>query len=345
MIHESIVELLAFARRFSFNAFLLPVIATTVLAPITFPSASTAVELPRIAAGFSHSVVIKNDGTLRAWGSNNAGQLGDGSNTNRNFPVSVSGLSGIVAVSAGAQHTVALLSNGTVWAWGANDLGQLGNGTTANSNVPVMVHGASGIVFIAAGLNHTVALRNDGSVIAWGDNSQGQLGAGGMKKALSPVSVSISGVAEVAVGDYHSYALKADGSAWVWGARMHGSSTAKNSFDLAPVPLSKWSDRLVREVKTIDVPSTGEKVYVISNLMHSVMLRSNGDVYTAGSGMGKLGGKSDFGSMSKVEWAGGVTADITPDSALFAGGKWRITVGSGMRVVTLSQGYPLTTIV
>ncbi|VAX16474.1 BNR repeat domain protein [hydrothermal vent metagenome] len=343
MVLDSLLKVLAFARGSFFNAFLSPVIAMAVLATIAFPSTSLSLELPRIAAGFSHSVVIKNDGTLRAWGSNNAGQLGDGSNANRYFPVSVSGLSGsVVAVSAGARHTVALLANGTVWAWGANDMGQLGNGTTANSPVPVMVHGASGVVFIVAGLNHTLALRNDGSVIAWGDNSQGQLGAGGMKMAISPVSVSISGVAEVAVGDYHSYALKADGSAWTWGAKMHESATKKSAFNLAPVALSRWSDRLVHEVKTINIPGTGEKVYVISNLMHSVMLRSNGDVYTAGSGMGRLGKKSDFGTMSKVEWAGGVTAHITPDSALFAGARWRVNGGEwhagGDTVSGLSTG-------
>ncbi|HEY83165.1 MAG TPA: RCC1 repeat- and reductase domain-containing protein, partial [Dehalococcoidia bacterium] len=87
-----------------------------------------------------------------AWGLNDYGQLGDGTNTNQKIPVLVSNLSGITAVAGGRWHSLALRSDGTVWAWGRNDFGQLGDGTNTNQNTPVQVSNLSGVVAIAAGL-------------------------------------------------------------------------------------------------------------------------------------------------------------------------------------------------
>jgi alpha-tubulin suppressor-like RCC1 family protein len=83
---------------------------------------------------------VKSDGTVWAWANNDAGQLGDGTTTNRYSPVQVTGLSGVVAIAGGGAYSLAVKSGGTVWAWGDNGYGQLGNGTTNdNSTVPVQV--------------------------------------------------------------------------------------------------------------------------------------------------------------------------------------------------------------
>ena len=82
-----------------------------------------------IAGGDFHTVALKSDGTVWAWGYNDEGQLGDGITTGRTTPVQVSSLSGVTAIAAGYRHTVALKSDGTVWAWGYNEYGQLGDGT------------------------------------------------------------------------------------------------------------------------------------------------------------------------------------------------------------------------
>ena len=96
-------------------------------------------EAVKVAAGSGFSAVLKNDGTVIAWGRNNFGQLGDGTTTDRNAPVPIGSDTNWVAVASGGYHTVALKSDGTLWAWGQNNFGQLGDGTTTQRNSPVPI--------------------------------------------------------------------------------------------------------------------------------------------------------------------------------------------------------------
>ncbi|MFN8513450.1 MAG: choice-of-anchor D domain-containing protein [Thermomicrobiales bacterium] len=115
-----------------------------------------------IAAGQYHSLALKNDGTVLAWGSDASGQLGDGtvgSPTSRATPQAVTGLSGVSAISAGEFHSLALKTDGTLRAWGGDDQGQLGDGTIGPNNpTPAVVPGVNGAVAIAAGHRHSLAL-------------------------------------------------------------------------------------------------------------------------------------------------------------------------------------------
>ncbi|MFP2913744.1 RCC1 domain-containing protein, partial [Pyxidicoccus sp. 3LFB2] len=105
----------------------------------------------RVAAGYHHTLALKTDGTVWAWGNNTDGQLGDGTNTPRSTPVQVQGLTGVVAIAANDFDTLALKADGTVWAWGNNSYGQLGDGTAPNDrSTPVQVQGLTGVVAIAA---------------------------------------------------------------------------------------------------------------------------------------------------------------------------------------------------
>ena len=92
-----------------------------------------------VAAGRSHSIAIKDDGSVWTWGYNGYGQLGDGTWTNRYTPVQVSGLSNVVAIAAGSFHSLAVKDGGSAWTWGYNAYGQLGDGTTTDSYTPVQV--------------------------------------------------------------------------------------------------------------------------------------------------------------------------------------------------------------
>jgi probable HAF family extracellular repeat protein len=166
-----------------------------------------------VAASNGHSLALKSDGTVWAWGSNFAGELGDGTTTDRYTPAPVTGLSGVVAIAAGAGHSLALRSDGTVWAWGYNYSGQLGSAVnvgTANANpVATQVAGLSGVVAIAGGGAHSLALTADGTVWAWGGNSSGQLGDGTENQRSTPMPVTnLSGVAAIAAGNAHSLAIR-----------------------------------------------------------------------------------------------------------------------------------------
>jgi alpha-tubulin suppressor-like RCC1 family protein len=189
----------------------------------------------------SHSLALKSDGTVWAWGMNSSGQLGDGTTTQRTTPVQVLGsggvgfLTGVSAVAAGNAHSLALKSDGTVWAWGTNGSGQLGDGTNTQRTNPVQVLGSGGVGFltgvsaVAAGTQHSLAVISDGTVWAWGSNLRYQLGDGTNTQRTSPVQVKgpggvgfLTGVSAASAGSLHSLALKSDGTVWAWGFNGNG---------------------------------------------------------------------------------------------------------------------------
>jgi alpha-tubulin suppressor-like RCC1 family protein len=161
-----------------------------------------------IAAGDRHSLALRGDGTVAAWGANADGQLGDGTSTRGATPVTVTGLTAVVAVAAGGHHSLVLRTDGTVAAWGANADGQLGDGTTTRRATAATVAGLDDVIAVAGGSFHSLAVRADGTVAAWGWNSHGQLGDGTTTNRVAPITVTgLTDVRAVAGGDWHSLAL------------------------------------------------------------------------------------------------------------------------------------------
>ncbi len=204
-----------------------------------------------VAVGYFHSLALRGDGTVWAWGINDHGQLGTGAGgADSSVPVQVTGLTNVTAISVGVQHNLALKSDGTVYAWGLNNNGQLGNGASgsADSFVPVPVSGLTNVKAIAAGKFHSLALKMDGAVLAWGYNVFGQLGTGTTTDSSVPVVMPRTGhVRAIAAGGDNSYVLADDldpdfnGDGvhdLAWQNTLNGDATA---WYLADVPNSPGS--------------------------------------------------------------------------------------------------------
>jgi alpha-tubulin suppressor-like RCC1 family protein len=186
----------------------------------------------QVAAGRTHNLAVRSDGTVTAWGLNDHGALGDGTTTDRSTPVQVSGLSGVITqVAAGEAFSLALRSDGTVWAWGRNDRGQLGRGTTSSGElVPARVAVLNRVTKISAGRDFALALRSDGIVFAWGANRFGQVGNGAASFSPVTVPVKVVGLAQVtgiSAGSDSALATEASGisavtSVWAWGNNDDG---------------------------------------------------------------------------------------------------------------------------
>ncbi|MHB8513293.1 MAG: RCC1 domain-containing protein, partial [Actinomycetota bacterium] len=254
----------------------------------------------QVAAGNDHSLALKSDGSVWAWGHNNFGQLGNNSTTDSYVPVHVSGLANVVAIAGGVGHSLAVTSDGSVWAWGDNAIGQLGNGSTTNSSVPVRVSNISGVVSVAGGDGHSLALKSDGSVWAWGRNNEGQLGNNSTTNSSVPVAVSglsqIFGIVAIAAGGNHSLALQADGTAIAWGYNGDGElgngSTTNSSV---PVTVSNLSN----------------VVAIAAGAEHCIAVKSNGTAFAWGlNAIGQLGNGSTTDSNVPVQVSGltGATA-------------------------------------
>ncbi len=227
-----------------------------------------------VAAGIGHSLALRADGTVWAWGANYDGELGDGTLTNRPTPVAVSGLSNVIAVAANGEHSMALKSDGTVWGWGNNQSGQIGDGTTTRRRTPVAVSGLTGVVAIAAGRQHSLALKADGSLWAWGQNTSGQLGDGTETHRYTPVAVTVmSDAVSVAAGEYFTVAVKADGTVWTWGENYYGQ-------------LGNGT----RSRNTTAVPGLTGAVTAGAGCHHTLVVEQGGGVWAFGhNALGQLG--------------------------------------------------------
>lgn len=201
--------------------------------------------LTDLSAGSEHTCAVIDDHTVRCWGDNRSGQLGDGTTTSSVQPVTVPGLTTVLTVVAGHEHTCAVLEAGTAVCWGNNGNGQLGNGTKTDSLTPVPVMGLSGIRSIHPGVATTCALTIAGRVYCWGRG--GELGDGTVNEALTPRMISsLANVAQLSVSsnggrstNIHVCGVRVDGSAFCWGANDDGQcGNGQQGIATTPVEVS-----------------------------------------------------------------------------------------------------------
>ncbi|AEI45360.1 hypothetical protein KNP414_06841 [Paenibacillus mucilaginosus KNP414] len=275
-----------------------------------------------MAAGGSHRLAIKQDGTLWAWGANHDGQLGLGNFSDPvTAPVQVSDLKDVVAIGAGNVNSYAILKDGSVWSWGDNTDGQVGDGSVTerqtgsgeltdnkNRNRPIQLSELKGIVSLTGDFAASYALQSDGSLWGWGFISvpyqttpkkltgwseltgiatgyTGELI--GVKRdgtvhigRSRPVKVpGIDQVKSVATSPGAFYALREDGSVWAWGHNYWGEmgdGTTDSRTKPAPVPNMK-------DVVELQATQNGP-----------VYLKKDGTVWTHGSGRGASLGNGSY---------------------------------------------------
>ena len=179
----------------------------------------------QVSAGGYHSLGLRADNTLWAWGSNNFGQLGNNTTVNTSSPISVIGYTDWTQISAATNHSLGLRSDGTLWAWGTNFAGVLGDGTTTARSSPVSVIGGfTDWTQISASGNFNFAIRANGTLWGWGFNTIGYLGDNTNISKRSPVSVvgGFNDWVQVSAGGSHGLGLRANGTAWTWGSGANG---------------------------------------------------------------------------------------------------------------------------
>lgn len=196
----------------------------------------SALELLSVGAGGSHSCGVTPEKTVKCWGYNLSGQLGDASNTTKKYPVDVQGLTDVKSLSVGFQHNCALTEDGRAFCWGHGGNGRLGNGTVGSRNIPTEVSVISGqIDSISASNSHTCAIINNGDLYCWGANSAGSMGMGVTGGYTTPTKTTMPvGAKMVAAAMQNTYVVGVDGSVYAAGSNANGAMTSEyisqNSF-------------------------------------------------------------------------------------------------------------------
>ena len=258
------------------------------IGPVAVPGLRTATT---VAAGYRHSCAVLADGSIRCWGHNGFGQLGNDkpdAQVQTNVPVQVEEIGAAVGISAGKRHTCAIAADGELWCWGQNNSGVLGIGQpeheVSRRTVPTRVAGIDSVIAVSAGNNHTCAVSDDGRVYCWGHNFSGQIGDGNEGEQASPRirPHPVPGLRAVAVatGQFFSCAALTDGSVKCWG---------ENACRNAICP----SDAATNSTTPTAIPGIDTAVDVASGLHHTCARLEGGRVRCWGvDDSGQLGGEA-----------------------------------------------------
>jgi hypothetical protein len=212
-----------------------------------------------IAGGGGHSLGLKSDGSIVAWGSNEVGQISVPS-PNTDF----------AAVTAGGNHSLGLKSDGSILAWGHNDYDQT---AVPSPNAD--------FVAVAAGWEHSLGLKSDGRIVAWGRNYHGQTAV------PSPNTDFVA----VAAGMDHSLGLKVDGSIVAWGRNDSGQTAVPSPNEDFVAVAAGWEHSLGLKSDgsivcwsadgagqvPVPLPNT-DFVAIAAGAYHSLGLKSNGSI-------------------------------------------------------------------
>jgi len=298
------------------------------------------------ATGGPHTVTIGTDGSLRGWGNNLSGQIGDGTTRNRNEPVQIGTDTDWASIKTGNLFTVAVKKDGSLWAWGENCWGQLGDGTKHNRRTPIQIGTDKNWASVSAGIAHVAAIKTDGSLWTWGWNAFGQLGGNDtadfrntpakMGNDTDWESVSADGISTEAVkkdgsawkwgidketldsSGSHTVAIRTDGSLWAWGDNFSGQLGDGTTRDRQiPVQIgtgTDWASASTGKVHTIAIKTDGSLWAWGSNFNGQL---GDGTKRAYRSRPVRIGTDNDWASMNAHGWH---TVALKTDGSLWAWG-------------------------
>ena len=298
----------------------------------TFTQVTTNInnDVKQLACGYSHTFILKNDGSIWGWGNNAGGALGLGDNTNRNTftQVTTNINNDVKEIACGDNRTFILKNDGSIWGCGYNYYGELGLGDTTSRNTFTKVTtNVNDIKQIVGGGTHTFILKNDGSIWSCGKNDWGQLGLGtsdtNAHSTFTKVTTNINNdVKEVSCGTEFTFILKNDGSVYSCGGNGSGQL---GLGDTASRPtFTKVTTNINNDVKQIACGNG-----------HTVILKNDGSVYSCGgNGSGQLGIGIGGANTNKSTFTK-VTTNINNDVK-------QIACGNGHTVILKNDGSVLS---
>lgn len=190
------------------------------------------------AAGDWHTIALKADGSLWAWGGNVDNQV-------RSSPVRVGTDTDWAQISSASGHNMAIKADGSLWGWGGNTYCQLGDGTTEHKSTPVRIGSDNDWLAVTTGHIHTIALKRDGTLWGWGYNQVGNLGPDASWQQCTPIQINPDNdwVSVAASHVYTTLAVKSNGTLWAWGWNYSGEfGDGTNIPSTLPVQIGSDTD-------------------------------------------------------------------------------------------------------
>lgn len=268
-----------------------------------------------VSLSANHACAVLGDQTVRCWGANDNGELGDGTETDSSIPVTTVGLDDVVQVTAGENFSCALRGDGGIRCWGLNLFGALGDGTTEDRLTPVDVVGlpAPALEVQAVGNASTSACARleGGGLACWGQNDAGQLGVGDMVDSPSPLTVAITDVTSLGTSKGSNACVVSQGDAHCWGWQLTSTPAPivglEDVVDVSvgtghtcaigaagDVSCFGWRNEngqlgpsvSIDELTEapVDVPLPGPATQIVNGTAHSCALLADGEIYCWGLG-------------------------------------------------------------
>jgi alpha-tubulin suppressor-like RCC1 family protein len=259
----------------------------------------------------SHTLAIKSDGTLWAWGNNNYGQLGDNTINTSTNPIQISSLTTWKQVSAGSQQSFAIKTDGTLWVWGRNDGGRLGISTSIDSKTPIQLGSLTTWKSVYAGTYYCFATRTNDTLWGWGENSFGQLGLGTNSSVVtSPTQIGTSSWKDISASYYFTVGIKTNGTLWSWGYNAYGQIGDGTTID--------------RNVPTSIGGSSTDWKQVDTGYYHGIAVKNNGTLWAWGNnGSGQYGNGTIGISTNNINQIGTNPLQIGTET------NWKLTNAGG----------------